>query len=147
MSTVKAFLIEPMAETIRPVMIDPENRHAVMSDLLDCLMTDFVRLESGHVIFADFNGLKESLPCLTEIVGGPAPLAGNLLFARMDEKGELVDVTEEIESVARRFTIVRPYLHSVIETVGIADREEVYITSIEIQLGRSIPEAAEVAEG
>ena len=146
MSAVKAFLIEPMAGTIRPVSINLENRHTAITDLLGCMMTDFVRLGDNNVVFVDFNGLDETVPYLTEVAGGASPLAGNLLLARMDENGELVDMTETIEDAARRFTIVRVLLQTAMVVSEIIDTEQTYIARVSIGLGRSTPEVTEAAE-
>jgi hypothetical protein len=146
MSAVKAFLIEPLAGTIRPVTINRESSYVDIMAHLKCDMIDIVRLECGHDIIVDDNGLEETLSCLTEVTGAPTPLAGNLLFTKSDEMGELVDVTEDIETAASRFTVVRPVLHPVI---GVSERPDVVavdLMRIEISLDRSAPRVVEAAE-
>lgn len=76
MTAIKAFLIEPLAGTIRPVTIDRENSYLDIKTYLKCDMIDIVRLEDGHEIIVDDDGLDETLPCITEVRGGQTPLAG-----------------------------------------------------------------------
>ncbi|WP_226623188.1 DUF3846 domain-containing protein [Brucella anthropi] len=145
MSAVKAFLIEPMASTIRPVTINLEGSYAEIKAFVKCDMIDIVRV-SGFDIIVDDNGLNETVPCLTEIAGAPTPIAGNLLVTKSDRLGELADVAEAIDAVAALFTIVRPLLHPVImvsERPGII---AAHITRVEIILDRSTPQIVEAAE-
>jgi len=145
MTVVKAFLIEPMAGTIRPVTINLEGSYAEIKAIVKCDMIDIVRV-SGFDIIVDDNGLNETVPCLTEIAGAPTPIAGNLLVTKSDRLGELADVTEAIDAVAALFTIVRPALHPVIvvsERPGII---AAHITRVEIILDRSTPHIVEAAE-
>ncbi|MCV9967702.1 hypothetical protein OIU34_38430 [Pararhizobium sp. BT-229] len=146
MSVIKAFLIEPQAGTIRPVTINRENSYLDIKAHLNCDMIDIVRLEGGHDIIVDDNGLAETLPCITEVTGGQTPLAGNLLFTKSDEWGELVDVTETIKTVASLFTIVRPVLHPVIVVSERPGVIATHLTRIEISLDRSAPKVVEAAE-
>ncbi|WLS01139.1 hypothetical protein [Shinella sumterensis] len=106
MSAVKAFLIEPMAGTIRPVTINLKSSYSDIKRLLKCQMIDIVRV-SGFDIIVDDNGLNKAVECLTNVEGAPHPLAGNLLVTKSDRLGELVDVSEAIEDVATLFSIIR----------------------------------------
>jgi len=145
MNAVKAFLIEPMAGTIRPVTITLEGSYAEIKTLVKCDMIDIVRV-NGFDIIVDDNGLNDTVPCLTEVATAPTPLAGNLLVTKSDRLGELVDVTESIEAVASMFIIIRPALRPVIvvsERPGVIAAE---IVHVEIFLDRSIPKAVETAE-
>jgi hypothetical protein len=145
MSAVKAFLIEPMDGTIRPVTINLEGSYAEIKRLVKCDMIDIVRV-SGSDIIVDDNGLNETVPCLTEVAGAPTPIAGNLLVTASDRLGELADVTDTIEAVAARFTIVRPMLRPVIvvsERPGVIAAE---IVRVEIFLDRSAPKVMEAVE-
>ncbi|ANH08551.1 hypothetical protein [Shinella sp. HZN7] len=145
MSAVKAFLIEPMAGTIRPVTINLEGSYAEIKNLVKCDMIDIVRV-NGLDIIVDDNGLGDTVPCLTEVAGAPTPLAGNLLVTKSDRLGELVDVTEAIEKIAKIIVIVRPVLRPVIvvsERPGVIAAE---IARIEIILDRSAPKVLAAAE-
>lgn len=86
------------------------------------------------------------MPCLTQVTGAPTPIAGNLLVTASDRLGELADVTDTIEAVAARFTIVRPMLRPVIvvsERPGVIAAE---IVRVEIFLDRSAPKVTEAVE-
>jgi hypothetical protein len=145
MNAVKAFLIEPMAGTIRPVTINLEGSYAEIKTFVKCDMIDIVRV-NGFDIIVDDNGLNDTVPCLTDVVTTPSPLAGNLLVTKSDRLGELVDVTESIEAVASMFIIIRPVLRPVIvvsERPGVIAAQ---IVHVEIFLDRSMPKAVETAE-
>ncbi|TAA51665.1 hypothetical protein [Shinella sp. JR1-6] len=145
MSAVKAFLIEPMAGTIRPVTINLEGSYAEIKDFVKCDMIDIVRV-NGLDIIVDDNGLGGTVPCLTEVAGAPTPLAGNLLVTKSDRLGELADVTEAIEVVAALFVIARPVLRPVIvvsERPGVIAAE---IARVEIILDRSAPKVLQASE-
>lgn len=145
MSAVKAFLIEPMAGTIRPVAINLEGSYAEIKGFVECDLIDIVRV-SGFDIIVDDNGLDETVPCLTEIAGTPSPIAGNLLVTKSDRLGELADVTEAIEAVAALFTIVRPLLHPVITVSERPGLIAAHVSLVEIILDRSMPKVVETVE-
>nr|WP_314095319.1 hypothetical protein [uncultured Shinella sp.] len=145
MNAVKAFLIEPTAGTIRPVTINLEGSYAEIKELVNCDMIDIVRV-NGLDIIVDDNGLNETVPFLTEVVGAPTPLAGNLLVTKSDRLGELADVTESIEAVASMFIIVRPVLRPVIVVSGRPGVIAAQIVHVEIFLDRSTPKLTEAVE-
>jgi len=145
MSAVTAFLIEPMAGTIRPVTINLEGSYAEIKALVKCDMIDIVRV-NGFDIIVDDNGLSDTVPFLTETAGAPTPLAGNLLVTKSDRLGELADVTESIEAVASMFVIVRPVLRPVIVVSERPGLIAAQIAHVEVILDRSTPKAAEIAE-
>lgn len=145
MTAIKAFLIEPMAGTIRPVTIRRESSYADIKDFVKCDMIDIARV-SGFDIIVDDNGLNDTVPCLTEVAGAPTPLAGNLLVTMSDRLGDLADVTEAIEAVAPLFTIIRPLLHPVIEVSERPGMVAAQLTRVEIIIDRSTPKVVEAAE-
>ncbi|GAA5666363.1 hypothetical protein Brsp07_04876 [Brucella sp. NBRC 14130] len=145
MSAVKAFLIEPMAGTIRPVTINLEGSYAQIKAFVKCDLIDIVRV-NGLDIIVDDNGLDDTVPCLTEVAGAPTPLAGNLLVTKSDRLGELADVTESIEALASLFVIVRPLLRPVIVVTERPGVIAAQIVHVEIFLDRSVPKIVETVE-
>lgn len=145
MSAVKAFLVEPIAGTIRPVTIDLEGSYAEIKGFVKCQMIDIVRV-NGFDIIVDDNGLGDTVLCLTEVAGAPTPLAGNLLVTKSDRLGELLHVAEAIKAAAPLFVIIQPVLSPVIMVSarpGVITGE---IARVEILLARSAPKVSDAAE-
>lgn len=98
-----AYLIEPAAGTIRYVRVDNDNRLKSIYGLIGCSLVDAVRIGSKHLVYCDDNGLGDGLYSVSELVGHPSPLAGNLVVTGLDEEGETIAPHQTISAIADMF--------------------------------------------
>lgn len=110
MTTITAYLVDIQQRTIRPVTIDRRNSLKEIRQHIGCSLIDMVRIDRGHSIVVDDNGLTDELPCFTELKGYQSPLAGNLLIVGNDEAGETISPQRPIEEFAAMLKIRYPVL-------------------------------------
>ncbi|MFK0332743.1 hypothetical protein ACIQUB_16600 [Rhizobium sp. NPDC090275] len=101
-----AYLIEPSAGTY--VRVDSENRLKSIYGLIGCSLIDAVHIGNKHLVYCDDIRLGDGLHSVSELVGHPAPLAGNLVVTGLDEDGDTVAPHQTINAIADMFSIVRP---------------------------------------
>lgn len=85
---VQAFLINPKEETVTPVRY-PRNDINKMYELIGCETFDAARMQDGHVVYVDDEGLLSVEPKHFFLIHGYGqPLAGNgLLVGPVDAHG------------------------------------------------------------
>lgn len=134
-----AYLIEPAAGTIRYVRVDSDNRLKSIYGLIGCSLVDAVRIGSKHLVYCDDNGLGDGLHSVSELVGHPSPLAGNLVVTGLDEEGETISPHQTISAIADMFSIVRPVFDPVFEEVNQPGMFGVALASLGVRIERQRP--------
>ena len=111
MSSFTAFLLDPAAATIRPVIIDHENVLASLYKLIDCQSVDRVWIDKTHLAYCDDEGMMEKVRGLWSIRDhDQAPVAGRAVIVADDGEGGDAAPTMAIEDMAARFRIFRPVI-------------------------------------
>lgn len=134
-----AYLIEPSVGTIRYVRVDSRNRLNSIYTLLGCTMVDAVRIGNKHLVYCDDNGLGDGLHSVSELVGHPSPLAGNLLITGLDEDGDTIAPIQTISAIADLFSIVRPVFDPVFQEVEEPGVFGVTLASLGVRIERQRP--------
>jgi hypothetical protein len=134
-----AYLIEPAAGTIRYVRVDREDRLKSIYGHIGCSLIDAVQIGNKHLVYCDDNGLGDGLHSVSELVGHPSPLAGNLVVTGLDEDGDTVAPHQTITAIADMFSIVRPVFDPVFEEVNAPGMFGVALTSLGVRIERQKP--------
>ncbi len=134
-----AYLIEPSAGTIRYVKVDSNDRLKSLYGLIGCSLVDAVRIGNKHLVYCDDNGLGEGLQAVSELVGHPSPLAGNLVVTGLDEDGDTIAPHQTISAIADMFSIVRPVFDPVFEEVNQPGMFGVALASLGVRIERQRP--------
>ena len=134
-----AYLIEPSAGTIRYVKVDSKDRLKSLYGLIGCSLVDAVRIGNKHLVYCDDNGLGEGLQAVSELVGHPSPLAGNLVVTGLDEEGDTISPYQTISAIADLFSIVRPVFDPVFEEVNQPGMFGVALASLGVRIERQRP--------
>ncbi|MGA1834196.1 DUF3846 domain-containing protein [Rhizobium wenxiniae] len=138
-SEFTAYLIEPSAGTIRYVTVDRKDRLNSLYRLIGCSMVDAITIGKKHMAYCDDNGLSEGLQAVSELVGHPSPLAGNLVVTGLDEEGDTISPHQTISAIADLFSIVRPVFDPVFEEVNQPGTFGVALTSLGVRIERQRP--------
>lgn len=98
---MKAILIDPFSQTIRPVEISEKNflRDAYSFINCDCI-TSAGELQNGDTAYVDDNGLLIGPTHFFRWAGYPEPLAGRGILCGSNREGESVDVKSTVEEIA-----------------------------------------------
>ena len=111
MSSFTAFLLDPAAETIRPVIIDHENVLAALYKLIDCQSVDRVWIDKTHLAYCDDEGMMAKVTGLWSIRDREqSPVAGRAVIVADDGEGGDATPTIAIMDMAARFRIFRPVI-------------------------------------
>ena len=114
-NTMKAILIDVKTQEIKEV--EHDNTLQNIYGLLDCRVFDVVRIDNVNSIFVDDEGiLKDNLYFQYSGSSGIFQLAGNGLILGVDDKGESISPTLNVEDVKGKVNFlpegfkVEPYM-------------------------------------
>ena len=111
MTEFTAYLLDPAAATIRPVVILAETSLETFYRLIGCSCIDSVCLDDTHLAYVDDEGLSSCVTGLWSLKGSDmSPVAGRAIIVADDGAGGDATPTIAIQTLAERSRIFRPVI-------------------------------------
>ncbi|WP_026617528.1 hypothetical protein [Ensifer aridi] len=110
------YLLDPETTLFRAVELAGAVSIKPISDLLGCEVTQMVRFDESHWVFADEEGLRPGTTAFTIFDGYPQPLDGKIVLAGNDGSESYHSPLIDIGDAAAHFQCCRPVIDPVFVT-------------------------------